>query len=122
MFIGERNNIKEKIKEINDYNELLAQDKIKQAKSCNILYLCEECGLIISFREKQKESDFYYMSFDFNNYKDLFNENQDYKPFISNYKINKSTYWGSPTNKICLDCCSSVFEEKFCEECGSDKI
>ena len=115
---GERNR-DEKLELIAEFKE---QDDIMQAKRVNTLFVCNECGLIISFEPKEEKDHTAYMSCDYNDFRECFENDPDYKPFTNNYK-NTYIHWGNCCDSICLDCGSGIEnEETICEKCGSLNI
>jgi DNA-directed RNA polymerase subunit RPC12/RpoP len=122
---GERNR-EEKLKDIAEYKERKIKDDIEEAKRFHVLFVCQQCGLRISFEPKREGFSFSYMSYDFDDYREFFQEEPDYIPLEHNYKNIKSRYWGGPSSYICLDCGSGLFNEKMdlkvCEQCGSRSI
>lgn len=122
IYRGERNR-EEKIKSIAEYKELKKWE-IENAKRCAILFLCKECGLQISFEDRQDDLNSAYMRFDFDNYKDFFQDEPDYTPFKNDYTYFKTRYWGAPVNHMCLSCGCYIEDlaKNICEECGSRNI
>jgi DNA-directed RNA polymerase subunit RPC12/RpoP len=123
---GERNR-EEKIKLIDELNESIKKNDIRLFKKRTILFVCSQCGLQISFEPKSRNDKSDRMDFDYDNYKILFKDKPDYKPFENNYKNTDRGYWGGATSYICLDCASGFSSEKEntennCENCGSKNV
>jgi DNA-directed RNA polymerase subunit RPC12/RpoP len=122
---GERN-IKGKLKIITELKEWEIKNSIEQAKRCVILFVCQECGLQISFEPKSEVCNSDRISFEYDDYNVWFKNEPDYIPIRNNYKNTNRGYWGGPTSYICLDCAKGLFDKEItdntCEKCGSKNL
>ena len=119
---GERN-LKEKLKLIAELKKRKKQEDIRLAKRNITMFLCSECGLLISFEPKGKKTNKAYMSSDYKDFHVYFEKDPDYKPFENKYKKNLYINWCCWCNSICLNCGSYIENNQtVCEKCGSDNI
>jgi len=107
---GERTQ-ESKIKEIYKFNESQKKFKKELSKRFHILFVCSECGLQILYQPITEHNKYERLDYDYDDYKECFKNDPDFKPFEKKYKNLNIRSWGG-AEKICMDCGKGLFADE----------